>query len=174
MPGRAPGGSPANIIVFAARRASCQGVVHPVAQRSVLCSRGRPVGSAYRAASLTDGRAIEVLVGRGDDRAIEVLVGRVGDLGNGPCGLLPVDTYCGGHFLFWHLFHRTPFISSLLSCDVQCFSEGELRLFSEGGLRREDTPVTGDILCATSKAQHNIYSSYFRHKLDFCAGFQML
>ena len=51
--GRAPGGPPANMIVFAARRASCQGVVHPGVQRSVSCSRGCPVGRSYRAASLT-------------------------------------------------------------------------------------------------------------------------
>ena len=43
----------ANMLVFAARRASCQGVVHPGAQRSVSCSRGCPVGRSYRAASLT-------------------------------------------------------------------------------------------------------------------------
>ena len=43
----------ANMLVFAARRASCQGVVHSGAQRSVSCSRGCPVGRSYRAASLT-------------------------------------------------------------------------------------------------------------------------
>ena len=43
----------ANMLVSAARRASCQGVVHPGAQRCVSYSRGCPVGRAYRAASPT-------------------------------------------------------------------------------------------------------------------------
>ena len=62
-PGERSGRRMVKMLVFAARRVSCQEVVHPGAQRSVSCSRGCPVGRSCRAASLRGGAACVYMPG---------------------------------------------------------------------------------------------------------------